>query len=228
MSGKPIVPKPNRRTRTATTSRTGDAAWKRAEREVARYFGTERVGLGRAGHDLQEVPTVSSWLNLRAPELRCPLEHTEKADYIFADSKCHKTLLPTLERWHAVAQANPDRKFLKPIMVLGDSQDPLTDLVVFCRLEDFPFVYRSLISPIGNLTNGLSEILSNYWIIRHPSAPVQVITDAIAQAKEAGRVWGSSNGREISVDRILPVAYLYYPKRITPALAFSIKNIASW
>src|SRR5687767_13788648 len=118
---KAPVKKPKRRSRTAAKSKGSDKAWKRAERDVARYFGTERVGLGRAGHDLMEVPTIDGWLKLRAPELlfaegpgwKEPFEH------IFVDSKCHKTLLPTLERWQAVVQSNPDRTHFRPLLFLG-------------------------------------------------------------------------------------------------------------
>jgi len=236
---KGLVSKTKRRSRTATaTGRSGDLAWKRAERDVARYFGTERVGLGRAGHDLAEMPTVQGWLSLRAPELLVtegPSWH-EPFTHIVVDSKCHKTLIPTLEQWQAVVQSNPDKTHYKPVLFLGTRDFKLPPpfnrgAVGLCKLEDFPLVYRSFLAhPPGSTTQGLvSQLIYRFWMIRRPVAPLKLITDAIHQAKEAGANWTASKvfKPEFGFDGLrlggmLPVAYLYYPKRLTAALAFVV------
>lgn len=226
---KPPVRKTERRSRTATTSRTGDAAWKKAERDVARYFGTERTGLGRAGHDLQEVPTVAEWLKLRAPEMIFAegAAWAEPYRYIFADSKCHKTLLPTLEQWHSVVDSNPDKKHLKPVLILGPNDgdlgsDKLHGFIGLCRLEDFPQVYRTFLAYPGAASEIACQIPYRFWMIRKPSNPTKLVVGAVEQALNAGIDWKTKKTGEAGPQFILPLAYLYYPKRITPALAFSL------
>lgn len=223
-----------KRSRTATTARTGNAAWKRAERDVARYFGTERVGLGRAGHDLAEMPTIKSWLSLRAPDLiyaegayHYEPEWKELYSHIAVDSKCHKSLIPTLEQWQSVVESNPDKKHFKPVLFLGERDFSLPvplarGVIGLCKLDDFPVVYRSFLMhpPQSNSMDFVQQVLYRFWLIRRPVAPLKLITDAINQAWQAGYDWKKKQPESSDVRRVLPVAYLYYPKRLTPALAF--------
>lgn len=200
---------------------------------MARYFGTERVGLGRAGHDLAETPTVQGWLSLRAPELLCAdgPSWQEPFRFIFVDSKCHKTLIPTLEQWHGVVQSNPDKTHFKPVLFLGERDFKLPPpfnqgAVGLCKLEDFPLVYRSFLAhPPGSTTQGLvSQLVYRFWMIRRPVAPTKLITDAITQAREAGIQWRLRRDGVKAIDpEVLPLAYLYYPKHLTAALAFVVR-----
>jgi len=61
---------------------------------------------------------------------------------------------------------------------------------------------------------------------------MKLITDALEQAYVAGINWCdrkmgdmTTDGPEVikDADKLLPLTYLYYPKRLTPALAFHLK-----
>lgn len=235
--GKKIVKKAPRKSRGATSNRSGDAAWKVAEREVARYFGTERAPIGQKGHDTREVPAITDWLKAKAPELeiRAMVQNGPTLDafsHVFVESKCHLQLLPTLERWHNIVQANPDKKSLIPMMALGDIGNGATlksGLVGFCLLEDFPKIYRAFLATPVKLSNHISaelwfaNILNRLWIVRQPTGVHGTIMKALEQAEANAEAWRAKRAAvEDTNVRPLPVVYIKYPKRVKPALVFRL------
>jgi hypothetical protein len=223
--GKRIVKAVARVNRAAAKPRR-DAAWKVAEREVARYFGTERVGIGQEGHDTREVPAVDAWLRLRCPQMRMEefQSATDEPTHVFVESKCHKQLLPTLERWHAVVQSNPDKKAFIPMMVIGELEGSPSDLLGFCRLEDFPRVYRGFLAPPGRVSHKIwfANLLSRFFIVRQNFKVHGTIKDALKQSDENAAAW--KDKQVPTVVWPLSVVYVKYPKRITPALVFRIPS----
>ncbi len=208
-----------KRGRTATQNRTGNAAWKAAERKLARYFGVERVGLGRAGHDLSEAPEVAEWLQARAPELYDP-GALEPFSHICADSKCDKRVLPLLERWHDHYLARPDKDYLIPLGVIGTIPEPDDGGLIVCtRLEHFHFAYRALLSPLWPIQDTFRQFLHRFYVWRHPRGVNTFVKDAFAQVEDAARGFAT---QRLSPVRILPLVYLSYPKRISDAVCFKL------
>jgi hypothetical protein len=211
-----------------------DAAWKCSERDVCRYFGTERAPVGQKGHDTREVPEIGAWLALRdramAIENFDPAPTPDAFTHVFIETKCQKQLLPFLERWHGVVQGNPDKKVLRPLMICGEIGDtPLSRLIGVCRLEDLPRVYRGFIAPPRS--SGIpskvwfANLLNRFWVFRTLREAPGLVYEALQQSADDALAWKKKR-TTVEDDSIRPISFTYltYPKRLTPAVAFRLPS----
>lgn len=209
-----------KRSRKGSARSGSHAAWKRAELKLARYFGVERTGLGRKGHDLSEAPTVKGWLNREAPELVD--NEPEPFTHVCADSKCDKRILTTLERWHHHVLDCPD-PYLIPLGIIGppvaldDGLGPF--LIGAVRLKELPFAYRALLAPQWGFQDCVLQVMHRFHIWRWPKDPVAFLLDSFDQVEAASAYWQGTR-LEDTPTKPLSLVYGSYPKRISDAVFF--------
>ena len=209
-----------KRTRTGSARAGSVAAWKRAELRLAKYFGVERTGLGRKGHDLSEAPEVKGWLRFVAPELVD--SEPEAFTHICADSKCDKNLISLLQRWHEHVLHLPD-KYLIPLGIMGpikamdNGGGPY--LIGMVRLKDFALAYRALLSPRWEFELSMLQILHRFHIWRYPKEPGAFLQSAFEQVELAAFEWSAKQLKDYEV-RPLELVYASYPKRMADAVLF--------
>jgi hypothetical protein len=162
-----------------------DKAWKAHEREVARFFGTERSKQSLT-HDYRLTGTspsdvivnVQEWLEpdsrFRPPEpfrtIVCECKHTSDVNH-WRGKWCGRFI-----EYYRSVPPNIFKEGRKPILMLRDGWG-------LCRLGDFYSIYRGVFATKATGKKWMRQLFTKFWIqVENRSAP-KYFSDWLGQTK---------------------------------------------